>query len=107
MVQRVKWPGVLALAYVRVIVPSSSEAMPLRCPAELIGVGGDSEKNGLMMQSERLTHRQKTTGLPGGPAISALAPPGSPTPFAIALLTSTLPYPHLRATTQSPTATLP
>jgi hypothetical protein len=33
--------------------------------------------------------------------------PGLPVPFAIALSISTSPYPNLRATSQSPAATLP
>jgi hypothetical protein len=37
----------------------------------------------------------------------ALARPGSPARFAIALSISTPPYPHRRATIQSPAATLP
>ncbi len=46
MVQRGKWPDVRALAYVRAIVPRppNAAAMPLWYSAELIGVGGDSEK---------------------------------------------------------------
>src|SRR5262249_16120020 len=50
---------------------------------------------------------QKTTGLPDTPTESAPARPGSPVRFATALSTSTSPHPHLRATTQSPAATLP
>src|SRR2546426_7836322 len=50
---------------------------------------------------------QKTTGLPDTPTESAPARPGSPVRFATALSTSTSPHPHLRATTQSPVATLP
>jgi hypothetical protein len=66
----------------------------------------DAALDGLMMQSERPTYC-KTTGLPDRQAISAPARPGSPAPFAIALSISTSPHPHLRATTQSPAATLP
>ena len=50
---------------------------------------------------------QKTTGLPDTPTKSAPARPGSLARFATALSTSTAPHPHLQATTQSLTATLP
>jgi hypothetical protein len=49
---------------------------------------------------------KKTTGLPDRQAICAPARPALPVPFAIALSILTSTYPNLRATIQSPAATL-
>jgi hypothetical protein len=84
--------------------PAGARAI-VKCSHRAFGHGAlDATLDGPMMQSESPT---ETTGLPDRPAISAPVRPGSPAPFAVALSISTSPYPHLRATIQSPAATLP
>jgi hypothetical protein len=86
--------------------PAGARAI-VECSHRAFGHGAlDATLDGLMMQSESPTDRKKRRVFPIGQQYPRRST-GSPAPFAIALSISTSPYPHLRATIQSPAATLP